>query len=179
MNEIQQRNDHHQRKTHHDQHPIHHLLSRREIRHELPVQERGEREASERHRETAQYHEGRHASHTKDIERDDVLELGVEGAHQHHEHQHTNAHHPLLRRLHEGLVLVGLYTSRPRASTTVVEDVLDAQHGRVRDDGVGEDGVERQQTGGDDVEHAAVINVVDEDVLDATCASPPRPHVST
>ena len=118
-------------------------------------------------------------SHTKDIERDDVLELGVEGAHQHHEHQHTNAHRPLLRRLHEGLVLVGLYTSRPRVSTTVVEDVLDAQHGRVRDDGVGEDGVERQQTGGDDVEHAAVVDVVDEDVLDATCASPPHPHVST
>lgn len=61
MNEIQQRNDHHQRETHHDQNPIHHLLSRREIRHELPVQERGEREASERHRETTQYHEGRHA----------------------------------------------------------------------------------------------------------------------
>ena len=60
-----------------------------------------------------------------------------------------------------------------------MEDVLDAQHGRVRDDGVGEDGVERQQTGGDDVEHAAVVDVVDEDVLDATCASPPHPHVST
>ena len=44
---------------------------------------------------------------------------------------------------------------------------LQAEHGRVRDDGVGEQRVQREQAGCDEVEPALVVDVLDEDLRDA------------
>ena len=53
--------------------------------------------------------------------------------------------------------------------TTIVNRILDAEDGRIGDDGIGEDGVEGQETGGDNAEYTSVADVVNEDVLNASC----------
>ena len=53
--------------------------------------------------------------------------------------------------------------------TTIVNRILDAEDGRIGDDGIGEDGVEGQETGGDNVEHTSVTDVV----LNASCEITP------
>ena len=50
---------------------------------------------------------------------------------------------------------------------TIVQQRLQAENGRVRDDGVREQRVQREQTGRDEVEPALVVDVLDEDLADA------------
>ena len=54
---------------------------------------------------------------------------------------------------------------------TIVQQRLQAENGRVRDDGVGEQRVQREQTGRDEVEPALVVDVLDEDLADAPCVA--------
>lgn len=108
------------------------------------MEEGGEGEAAEGDGEAA--HEG-----------DDVLEAGEEGSDDDDEDEDEDADKPLLPGLDEEFILVGL----------VLEQVLDAQHGGIRDDGVREERVQREQRRRDDVEGRRVVDVVDENVGDA------------
>lgn len=154
MEDIQERDNDHQNESQHHQHPVHDLLRGRQVRNQLPVQKRRQCEASKRHRESA--HEANNALERREASRED-----------HHDHQHADPHQPLLPRLHEQLILVGVCISPPFSLPTIVQQRLQAENGRVRDDGVREQRVQREQTGRDEVEPALVVDVLDEDLADA------------
>ena len=101
MEDVQERDDHHEDESQHHQHPVHDLLRGRQVRDQLPVQKRRQSEAPEGDSEPSD-------------EADDALEGGEAGREDHHDQQHHDSHQPLLPGLHEELVLVGVYVALRR-----------------------------------------------------------------